>query len=149
MFLTFYKNYKDEYVFVVIKNSANEIINADILQFQQIGYFNNKCEFDDDVNYLSIVDRDTDRLKLANRAMSFFKKINDTQFQYKIIDRVQSWSSDAKKNGYPVLCVETGEQYNSIKEAVDKNNLTYSALCNHLRGMKGYKTVKGKTYRKI
>lgn len=49
-------------------------------------------------------------------------------------------------NGYhkkPIYCVETGEQFNSLKEAKDKYNL--NTLCGHLKGR--YKTCKGKHYK--
>ena len=57
-----------------------------------------------------------------------------------------------KKNGYiqtnknhrkKVICIETGEIFNSLKDAQDKYNL--STLCRHLKGK--YKTCKGKHYK--
>ena len=59
---------------------------------------------------------------------------------------------EKKKNGYiqtnqshrkPVYCVETGEKFESVKEASDKYNLT--TLVGHLKGR--YKTCKGKHYK--
>lgn len=59
---------------------------------------------------------------------------------------------EKKKNGYiqtnsghrkKVICVETGEVFNSLKEAIDKYNL--STLCGHLKGK--YETCKGKHYK--
>ena len=59
---------------------------------------------------------------------------------------------EKKKNGYiqtnsghrkKVICVETGEVFNSLKEAEDKYNL--STLCGHLKGK--YETCKGKHYK--
>ena len=58
---------------------------------------------------------------------------------------------EKKKNGYvqtnenhrkKVICIETGEIFNSLKEAIDKYNLT--SLCHHLKGRQ--KTCKGNHY---
>ena len=58
---------------------------------------------------------------------------------------------EKKKNGYiqtneshkkPIRCIETGEQFGSVKEAIEKYNLT--TLVGHLKGK--YKSCKGKHY---
>lgn len=43
----------------------------------------------------------------------------------------------------PIICIETGEVFKSLKEATEKYNLT--TLCGHLKGR--YKTCKGKHYK--
>lgn len=48
-----------------------------------------------------------------------------------------------------VLCNETGERWKSVKETAQAHNLSESALSNHLNGKPGYRTVKGRTYRRI
>lgn len=59
---------------------------------------------------------------------------------------------EKKENGYvrnnenykkKVICIETGEIFNSLNEANEKYNLT--TLCGHLKGK--YKTCKGKHYK--
>ena len=47
-----------------------------------------------------------------------------------------------------IKCIDTGEVFASVKEAVKAHGLTQSALSNHLNGKKGYKQVKGRTYRR-
>ena len=67
------------------------------------------------------------------------------------IEKRKQTMLEKKKNGYKrtnenhrkkVICVETGEIFNSLKEAKDKYNL--STLCGHLKGK--YETCKGKHY---
>lgn len=69
-----------------------------------------------------------------------------------IIEKRKQTILEKKKNGYiqtnqshkkPVYCVETGETFESVKEASEKYNLT--TLVGHLKGK--YKTCKGKHYK--
>lgn len=53
---------------------------------------------------------------------------------------------DPKKQA--VVCVETGERFATITECARAHNLSYPALHGHLARKPGFKTVKGKTYRK-
>ncbi len=68
------------------------------------------------------------------------------------IEKRKQTMIEKKKNGYvqtngnhrkKVICIETGEIFESLKEAEDKYNL--STLCGHLKGK--YKTCKGKHYK--
>ena len=68
------------------------------------------------------------------------------------IEKRKQTMIEKKKNGYiqtngnhrkKVICIETGEIFNSLKEAKDKYNL--STLCGHLKGR--YETCKGKHYK--
>lgn len=68
------------------------------------------------------------------------------------IEKRKQTMIEKKKNGYvqtngnhrkKVICIETGEIFNSLKEAEDKYNL--STLCGHLKGR--YETCKGKHYK--
>ena len=68
------------------------------------------------------------------------------------IEKRKKTMIEKKKNGYiqtnenhrkKVICIETGEIFNSLKEAIDKYNL--STLCGHLKGR--YETCKGKHYK--
>jgi hypothetical protein len=47
-----------------------------------------------------------------------------------------------------VVCIETGEKFATISEACRAHNLSYPALHGHLSRKPGFKTVKGKTYRR-
>lgn len=48
-----------------------------------------------------------------------------------------------------VRCVETGEVYKSGYAAAKALGLGWSALCNHLNGKPGFKTVKGFTFTRV
>lgn len=47
----------------------------------------------------------------------------------------------------PVQCIETGVIYKNALYCARSNNINQSQLSQHLRGVPGYKTVKGHTYR--
>lgn len=68
------------------------------------------------------------------------------------IEKRKQTMIDKKKNGYiqtnenhrkKVICIETGEIFNSLREAENKYSL--STLCGHLKGK--YETCKGKHYK--
>lgn len=68
------------------------------------------------------------------------------------IEKRKQTMIEKKKNGYvqtngnhrkKVICIETGEIFESLKEAEDKYNL--STLCGHLKGR--YETCKGNHYK--
>lgn len=67
------------------------------------------------------------------------EKRKQTMIEKKKKGYVQTNCSHKKK----VICIETGEIFNSLKEAIDKYNL--STLCGHLKGR--YETCKGKHYK--
>ena len=77
-------------------------------------------------------------------------KLGTTQTQ-ETIEKRKKTIEEKKKNGWKrddtnrlkkVMCIETGEIFNSVSEAMNKYNLT--TLSGHLRGR--YKTCKGKHY---
>lgn len=47
-----------------------------------------------------------------------------------------------------VVCDQTGEIFHSVRACATAHGLSASALSNHLNRKPGYKTVKGKTYRR-
>lgn len=51
---------------------------------------------------------------------------------------------DPKRQG--VTCNETGETWETVKDAAAAHGLTYSALHAHLNRKPGHRTVKGRTY---
>ena len=48
-----------------------------------------------------------------------------------------------------VLCVTTGETFNSIGEVAMQHGVAASNLSNHLNNKLGFNTVKGKVYKKV
>ena len=46
----------------------------------------------------------------------------------------------------PIICNETGQKFRNQAEAVQMMGINQSRLCQHLRGVPGYKTVKGLTF---
>lgn len=73
-------------------------------------------------------------------------KTGQKQSEETIKKRVEKLKGRKRTNDYrmkPVICIETGETFKSLKEAVEKYNL--STLCAHLKGR--YKTCKGNHYR--
>lgn len=55
------------------------------------------------------------------------------------------WVDPRKQN---VICNETGETWDTAVAASRAHGLSYSQLSNHLNRKPGYKTVKGRTYRR-
>lgn len=100
----------------------------------------------DTETYLLIIATDADKLKLGNKALSIAEDSGDPLLIKNVQDMVLSWQSTGKKRGEPVQCITTGEVFANASEAADKHDLTYGALLRHLKGERGYKTVKGKTY---
>lgn len=91
--------------------------------------------------------------KVSEETRNKLRKANLGKVQSKeTIEKRKQTIINKKKNGYiqtnknhrkKVICIETGEIFNSLKEAKDKYNL--STLCGHLKGR--YKTCKGKHYK--
>lgn len=50
--------------------------------------------------------------------------------------------------GHKIYCYETGESFMTIDQVVAAHGCSSSQLSGHLRGLPGFKTVKGKTYRR-
>lgn len=61
----------------------------------------------------------------------------------KRIESLKSYKRTNEGHKKPVICIETGEVFESCKDASEKYGL--STLCGHLKGK--YKTCKGKHYR--
>ena len=66
--------------------------------------------------------------------------------QYQPICNLRGFYVDVSQQG--VLCIETGETFESAAECARMHGLTYSALVAHLNRKPGHKTVKGKTYQR-
>lgn len=54
-----------------------------------------------------------------------------------------------RTNSTMIECVETGERYESVEKAAQAIGGAASAISPHLRGVAGFKTVKGYTFRRI
>lgn len=51
--------------------------------------------------------------------------------------------------GYMIMCIETGVEYPSQAAACKELGMSPGALSRHIQGLKGHKTVKGFTFRKV
>jgi len=138
------KNAANQHVLYHLVTAANEIVHIGIVPFNQLTMFNDvPNEIKDEVVYLSVIRIDEDRLKLGNDGLD----TDNYMLRERLLKTVESWSK--KSNKQMVECIETGEMFSSAAETARAHNLTYGALINHLAGKKCYKTVKGKTYRKV
>jgi len=66
----------------------------------------------------------------------------------KRLNTPNSVDADSKPGGLGkgVVCVETGKEYESQRQACVDLGVTPAALCHHLKGRTGYKTVRGYTF---
>lgn len=97
--------------------------------------------------YLSILDRDVDRVKLINRTLAWCHNNGHAHLTERLNKQYVSWSRDKKARS--VRCIDTGEEFKSATEAARQHNLTYGALLKHLAREKSYNSVKGKRYEYI
>lgn len=89
-----------------------------------------------------VSEKTKEKLRLANlgkkQSQETINKRKQTLIKLKENGYVQTNENHRKK----VICIETGEIFNSLKDAENKYNL--STLCGHLKGK--YNTCKGKHY---
>lgn len=147
MYLLLPQNFKDLWALYTLTNAAGEIFHLDIVKFQSITNIQDVTLPDGQI-YLTVVDTDTDRLKVANRAQEYVLQQGHKTLQWRVVEIVKSWNHGNRRHGNPVMCIDTGETFTSAKAACDAHGLTYSQLVRHLKGEIGYKTVKGKRYAK-
>lgn len=72
-------------------------------------------------------------------------------YRYQIVQNKQPYCNvygAAVNKPLKIICNETGETFESAAAACKAYDLSPSQLSNHLRGLSGYRTVKGKTFRK-
>lgn len=100
----------------------------------------------DRVNLLVQQPRD-DLMTAANDALGMAGERRDLIAGLKKM--VDNFKRPPQRAGCPVECVETGERFFSMTAAMKAHGLSYSALHNHLNGLVGYKTVKGRRYKKL
>lgn len=134
------KQYEDQWVCYTLKDSTGQLLHVGIVAMTALTALNDvdRTKIMDDEVYLTIIDSDIDKMKLANRANLHYP--SQVQLIY------QRWTAGPKKYGKPVRCSETGKTWASIRACCDDRGLTYTQLINHLNGMSGYKTVKKKIY---
>lgn len=151
MFISIPTNsYRNQWACYILTDSDGKAFDAGVVKFTELLALPGLVMPDKHpVIYMTIIDHDTDRLKLANRAMSAMVKSGAGGLQWKILDAVKSWSKSSRRSGHPVMCVDTGEQWSSVTACAAGAGVSYSQLTNHLKGMVGHKTVKGKKYKII
>ena len=130
---------KYNYAVYTLTNQSGHVVHIGCILFSQLTTLPN--DIPDGDYYLTVLIQGADRVKLLNFALNWCIEKNRDDLKSKILNIIPDESS---KNN--ITCVETGERFNSITAAAMAHNLSYSALQKHLKGMKGYKTVKGKTY---
>lgn len=84
-----------------------------------------------------------DPLKLCN----WFLKQGITHFDQSYVKSFLAGHNRPWQKSKRVVCVETKVVYDSMNQACDCMGLHHANLSNHLRGKKGYKTVKGFTFK--
>lgn len=91
-----------------------------------------------------LVSKETrEKLRQHNLGKKQSKETIEKRKQTFIEKRKNGYVQNNEKHKKKVICIETGEIFNSLKEAGIKYNLT--TLCGHLKGK--YKTCKGKHYK--
>ena len=131
------------YVLYNIVSQDGELLHLGIVPLNQLTAFSDvPKDLTLDKVIISVIMTDIDRMKLANHAM----QTDCPVIKERIIKTVMSWS---KSSQYTVKCIETGKVYRTAQECATANDLTYGALLKHLKGKKGFVTVKGNTYRRI
>lgn len=92
---------------------------------------------------------------LNEKDHTMFKKIGDKYMKHvetlqEALKRIDV-NTDIKRGGTgkAVKCVQTGQVYDSQRQACIDLELSACALSNHLRGVTGHKTVKGYTFENV
>jgi len=86
---------------------------------------------------------DGDELAAINHALWWCDDNNRSDLRPAVIDAMK------KPRSKRVMCIETGQQWESVNAAALECAVTYSQLHGHLNGRVGFKSVKGKTYRYV
>lgn len=135
------KNFFKQYVAFVITDAAGNECFFDIVPFCELTALKDfKGDYDKDY-FLMIIDRDDDKYRLANRHLS--------SRQWRIVEIQTRFRHRDYNNGHQIMCNETGQIYNSIAEAARVISCGYAQLYNHVNEKPGFRTVKGKTFKKV
>ena len=124
----------NDYALYKVTNKDGDIMSIGVEPFKRLTASINAQE----QSFLSVIETNADRAELVIKAWELFPDIAHTVPM-----------EEVKSYGQAVFCVETGERFKTMAEAGRTHNLSYSALGKHLKGEKGYNTVKGRTYRRV
>ena len=144
MFLKIPSNFKNLWVYYHLMDCDYRITNVGISKFCEMMQINDIVP--EQGYYISIIDTDEDRYKLANRAISDISERGKPSLQWTIKGIASAWQKEGRA-ARPVICIETSETFDSANATATAKKLSYSQLINHLNGKIGFKTVKGNHYR--
>lgn len=144
MFLLIPPNFKNLWAYYHLLSADYEIMNVGVVKFSELTQINDNVP--EPGYYISVIDTDEDRYKLANRAISDIAQRGKPSLQWTIQGIATAWKKEGRA-AHPVICVETSELFDSANAAATAKKLSYSQLINHLNGKIGFKTVKGNRYR--
>ena len=107
-------------------------------------------------SFVFVISTDEDMYKVWNRTKTYLtengwnKKPCDSSASHNMENLFHArWLKTQKPThgkSRAVRCNETGERFESVTECVKDHELNYPQLSKHLQGMRGYRTVKGRTY---
>lgn len=145
MFLKIPQDYKKLYAYYILSNESGSTIAVGIVPYAELTMLTGQT-IPPEGAFLTVIDTDEDRYKLANRAISDLPKRDAAKFQWVIRETVIGWQKGKRTDARPIKCNETGETFKSANAAATAHNVNYIQLLNHLNGKIGFKTVKGRTY---
>lgn len=141
------KDLYKQYVCYSLTTTEGVTINAGVCRLEQLFLFNGFQIGDIDF-YLTIHKSDSDINMVFNKAIELAQTQPSVSNDIMIsIQRLQN--KPTRKQGVSVICNETGERFDSINQACEKHGLSYSQLCKHLSGSRGFKSVKNRTYKRV
>lgn len=145
MILTIPTNHKELSMFYILTDCAGNHFSTNIVLFNQLMMnldVSESCT-------MTVVDQDIDGGKLFNRAIAYLGQHGMNELQWKLRDKINNLQHGNRRKGNPIVCIETGEQFITVRAASKEHDVTYTQLLNHVNGVKGFNTVKGKTYKRI
>ena len=136
----------DKYVAFTLTNPRGKAEYCGIRPYSQL-FQHEEYELSEPL-YMNIVLSDSDRLNLYQEFETYCQlKHPHLLKQLKRIKNKWLWGYNCNKS--KVICVDTGEHFESIKEVSRVTGANYNQLLRHLNGEKSYKTVQGKVYKKL
>lgn len=129
-------------VYILRDYQTAEIVFVGVLPYSQTMSFSDarKCMGDWFPEYfiweiIGVCDSRVEALNLQSRSIA----------QFKLIEKMASYANQTAPRC--VICVDTGEVFESCKAAADAHGIDVGNLSRHLRSQPGFKTVKGKIYK--
>lgn len=142
MYLKIESELQNKQIGYTLSNEKGVIIYLGIRPYRQL--LNFKPHELSEQLYMTIVLHDKDRLKLYNAFVRYCKEKNLEHLTPQLRDIYKSWNLKTKQK--EVVCLDTGEMFESAIIASRTHDLTYGALLKHLKKEKSYITVKGRKY---